>query len=437
MRAGTEQFQDYVNRLFPVGPGLSPDGRRVLSRTVTFQVTDACTLRCTYCYQGVKGSHVLPFETAKKFVDLLLRDDNPYINTRNSPGVVLEFIGGEPLLEIGLIDRITDYFLQEAIRLHHPWATRFRLSICSNGTEYFNPQVQAYLKKHLHHLSFSISIDGNRQLHDACRVYPDGRGSYDTVIAGVEHFTKVLGGRMGSKMTIAPSNVGYVFEALQNLLGLGYREINLNCVYEKGWELSHARVLYGQLKRCGDCLLENGLEDAYISMFEEHFFRPKDPKDVQNWCGGTGEMVFVYYTGNIYPCIRYMPNSLGPDIPPLTIGHVNHGLLGTKGEQDCARCLQRIDRRTQSTDECFSCPIAEGCAWCSAYNYQVFGTADRRATFICPMHKARALANAYYWNRLYRARGEGKRFQIHVPKDWALEILPEEEWELLKRLEEN
>lgn len=57
--------------------------------------------------------------------------------------------------------------------------------------------------------------------------------------------------------------------------------------------------------------------------------------------------------------------------------------------------------------------------------------------YICPMHKARALANAYYWNRLYRARGEGKRFQIHVPKDWALEILPEEEWELLKRLEEK
>ena len=242
---------------------------------------------------------------------------------------------------------------------------------------------------------------------------------------------------MGSKMTIAPSNVGYVFEALQNLLGLGYREINLNCVYEKGWELSHARVLYGQLKRCGDCLLENGLEDAYISMFEEHFFRPKDPKDVQNWCGGTGDMLSVDYTGNIYPCIRYMPNSLGPDIPPLTIGHVDHGLLGTKGEQDCAQCLQRIDRRTQSTDQCFSCPIGEGCAWCSAYNYQVFGTADKRATFICPMHKARALANAYYWNRLYRARGEGKRFQIHVPKDWALEILPEEEWELLKRLEEK
>ena len=68
---------------------------------------------------------------------MLLRDDNPYINTRNSPGLVIEFIGGEPLLEIDLVDKITDYFISELIRLRHPWATRFRLSICSNGTEYF------------------------------------------------------------------------------------------------------------------------------------------------------------------------------------------------------------------------------------------------------------------------------------------------------------
>ncbi len=61
---------------------------------------------------------------------------------------------------------------------------------------------------------------------------------------------------------------------------------------------------------------------------------------------------------------------------------------------------------------------------------------NKRATFICVMHKARALANAYYWNRFYRARGMGKRFTIHVPEEWALEIIPKEEWQNLKRLEE-
>ena len=71
-----------------------------------------------------------------------------------------------------------------------------------------------------------------------------------------------------------------------------------------------------------------------------------------------------------------MPNSLGPDVKPLTIGHVDHGIECTCEERDCVKCLKAIDRRTQSTDECFNCPIADGCSWCSAYNYQVFGTAS-------------------------------------------------------------
>lgn len=438
MTRRTEQFQDRLARLFPVnqpsGGGVSKRG--VLTRTVTFAVTDACSLRCTYCYQGVKANHVMRFETARKFIDLIL-SDNEYINPEISPGVIIEFIGGEPLLEIELIDQITDYFIGELIRLQHPWATRFCISICSNGTHYFQPKVQEYLKKHMSHLSFSISIDGNKELHDACRVFPDGRGSYDLAMKGVRHFVDVLGGTMGSKMTLCPQNVEHSFEAVKSLLENGYREINLNCVYEEGWELSHARILYGQLKHLSEYVLEHGLEkEAYISMFEENFFHPKDPKDLQNWCGGTGDMISVDYTGNIYPCIRYMPNSLGEGIKPLTVGHVDTGILRSEEHKNCAHCLQCIDRRTQSTDECFSCPIAEGCSWCSAYNYQIFGTPDRRATFICVMHKARALANAYHWNRIYRAEDSRKRHKIYIPKDWALEIIDETEWNMLKELEE-
>ena len=137
-----------------------------------------------------------------------------------------------------------------------------------------------------------------------------------------------------------------------------------------------------------------------------------------------------------------MPNSLGPDVKPLTIGHVDHGIEATCDEKECVRCLKCIDRRTQSTDECFNCPIADGCGIlpqqlrCSAYNYQMFGTADKRATYICVMHKVRALANAYYWNRLCRAQGQSKRFKIHTPEDWALEIISPKEWTMLKELEE-
>ena len=410
-----------------------------MARTVTFQVTDACNLACTYCYQINKAHHTMKFEDAKAFVDMLLDADSKsssYINPDLSPAIVIEFIGGEPLLEIDLIDQITDYFIGEMIRRHHKWATRYMLSICSNGVLYFDERVQKYLKKHMGHLSFSISIDGNKELHDACRVFPDGRGSYDIAIAGVKHYTEVLHGTMGSKMTIAPQNVQYVFAALKNLVELGYQEINLNCVYEKGWTQEHAKILYSQLKQCADYLIDNHLDEVYVSMFESHCFRPKGENDLQNWCGGNGDMLAMDWKGDLYPCIRYMESSLGDDMPPMKIGNVHDGLMVTPAEVQAVKCLKCVNRRTQSSDECFTCPIAEGCSWCTAYNYQIFGTPDKRATFICIMHKARALANSYYWNSLFRRREVPKRFKVFIPEAWALEIIDPEEWNKIQELEE-
>ena len=151
-------------------------------------------------------------------------------------------------------------------------------------------------------------------------------------------------------------------------------------------------------------------------------------------CGGTGKMLACDPDGYLYPCIRYMESSLGEDQPSIRIGHVDHGLEYTKKEKDWVKCLNCIDRRTQSTDECFYCPIAEGCSWCSAYNYQVFGTPDKRATYICEMHKARSLANVYYWNKRYAIEGIDKQMKMYCPKEWAIPIIGEEEYNYLLEL---
>jgi sulfatase maturation enzyme AslB (radical SAM superfamily) len=47
----------------------------------------------------------MTFETAKKFVDQLLSNkySNYFIDTKESPGVIFEFIGGEPFLHVNLI----------------------------------------------------------------------------------------------------------------------------------------------------------------------------------------------------------------------------------------------------------------------------------------------------------------------------------------------
>ena len=406
------------------------------TETHTYIANNFAVHNCTYCYQINKGHRSMSLDTAKKFIDLLLEADetNTYINPIISPFIILDFIGGEPLLEIELIDKIMDYFLVRAFELQHPWATRYCVSLCSNGVLYFTPEVQKFLNKHQYHLSLNITIDGNKELHDSCRIFSDGRPSYDLAVAAAKDWMD-RGGYMGSKITIAPGNVKYVSEALTHMIDLGYTEINANCVYEEGWKIEHAKELYEQMKKFADYLLKNNLEDEiYCSLYEENFFKPKKEGDDDNWCGGTGTMLACDPDGWLYPCIRYMESSLGTDQPPLRIGHVNTGLESTVEEQKIVKCLNCITRKTQSTDECYFCPIGEGCSWCSGYNYQIFGTPDKRATFICIMHKARSLANAYFWNKVYKKKGVNKHMIVYCPKEWAVPIIGEDEYNYLIEL---
>lgn len=434
-----EEYQDLIARLYPYKYDTQKEHNKIQTFNITFQVTDACNLCCSYCYQINKGNHKMSLEIAQKFIDILLANDKntqQYIDTRACDAIILEFIGGEPLLEVELIDQIIEYFLKRAIEENHPWQYNWRISISSNGTLYFKPEVQKFLKKWKNNLSFNISIDGNKELHDSCRVFPDGSGSYDLAIKAAHHYMEKLNGYMGSKITLAPENIQYTFKALKGLINEGYKEIFVNCVFEKGWEKKHAIILYEQLKQLSNYILNNNLEDKlYISMYENQFFKPKNINDTQNWCGGNAQMISIDWKGDIYPCIRYMESSLGNQIEPIIIGNINNGIMTDIKCRNCINQLKTVNRISQSTQECLDCPIAEGCAWCQAYNYQDSGDFNHRTTYICIMHKARALANVYYWNSFYLKYQVPIRFKNWLPDEECLKIISQDELNLLKKLE--
>lgn len=432
-------FTDFIAKCYPEtsegSATMGPD--RILTRTVTFQVTDKCNLACTYCYQINKSVRRMKFEDAKLFIDKLLSGEDgfsEYVSIKNSPGIVIEFIGGEPFLEVDLIDQIVDYFRLRTIELNHPWADRFCISICSNGVLYTDPKVQKFLQKNKDCISFSVTLDGNKELHDACRVFSDGRGSYDLAEYATQDWMN-RGYYMGSKITISPDNLPYIYDALMHIVGLGYTEINANCVYEAEWTDEQAGQLYHLMKKFADFMLSDKKYKLLdCSLYQSTLGHPKEDTDLQNWCGGTGSMLSMDPDGWLFPCIRYMESSLGASRAPMRIGNVHTGLATCQKDKDCVACLNAIDRRTQSTDECFYCPIAEGCSWCSAWNYQKYGTADHRDTNICKTHRGRVLANVYYWNQYYKKYKIPKVFDLWVPKQWAVPIIGEEEYNYLVNL---
>ena len=432
-----ETLQDWYNRVYNENMLIS--GVHTTSNhpgEITYQLTEACNLACTYCYQIAKTPKRMSWEVAKRITDYIFElseTDNPSPINKNTPWLIIDFIGGEPLLETELMSKICHYFVDTAIEKNHRFALNFTISISSNGTLYFTPEFQKFLDDFVGHLSFSISIDGDKDAHDACRIYPDGRGSFDDARRAQLAFNQFTNQRsLETKATIARANLPYIDRIIKYFASEGYEQINANTVYEENWNLDDAKLYYSKLKEIADFNLARD-EQIDISLFVDNFFHEKVDK-VQTWCGGYTSMLAFDPDGNAYPCIRYMPTSLGTDAPPIIIGDCWKGLYNSEAQKNLFKTLKAINWQTQNPKMCLECPIAEGCSDCAAESYQRAGKLGVRNTSSCIMHKARSLANVYYWNTLYQKEGTNKVFEMHLPKEEALQIIGEEEYNKLVAL---
>ena len=393
-----------------------------VAKSITFIVTKDCQLACKYCYLvGKNEKERMSFDIAKQAIDYILDHEDDF----REESVIWDFIGGEPFIEIDLIDQICDYLKSEMYRRNHHWFNSYRFSFSTNGINYHTDKVQAFIKKNARHLSIGITIDGTKQKHDLNRIYKrratkeEERGSYEDVVRNIPLWLEQFPGA-GTKVTISSADIPYIRESVLHLYGLGIHEVNINCVFEDVWNEGDDKLFEKQLIELADAIIDSGFyQDYACSFFSEHIGKPMDIKlENQNWCGA-GKMLSIDAAGNFYPCTRFAGYSLRSK-KPIIIGNVHDGI-----DQNKLRPFLTLDRLTQSPKECIDCEVASGCAWCQGENYDAAETHTifQRATAICKMHKARVRANNYYWNKLYRKLElEGEREEFEKNKH---EVKPE------------
>ena len=379
-----------------------------MSKNITFIVTKDCQLACKYCYLvGKNTKERMTWDIAKHAIDYILSHEDQF----REKSVVWDFIGGEPFIEIDLIDKICDYLKTEMFRTNHHWFDSYRFSFSTNGINYHTEKVQNFIKKNIDHLSIGITIDGTQKKHDLNRIWKtagmeyglmptpeEERGSYDAVVKNIPLWLSQFP-NAGTKVTISSADIPYIKESVLHLDSLGIHEVNINCVFEDVWKDGDDELFEEQLLQLADAIINGDYYKEYAcSFFTEHIGKPMDRvQENQNWCGA-GKMLSIDASGNFYPCTRFAQYSLR-DKKAWVIGNVNDGI-----DKNKLRPFLILDRCTQSRQECIDCEVASGCAWCQGENYDAADTAtiNQRAIAICKMHKARVRANNYYWNKLYR-----------------------------------
>jgi len=148
------------------------------TQQIVFEVTDSCSLRCSYCgygdlYYGYdkRYNNNLTFETARKLFDYMIELFKSSLNRKSHKRIAVSFYGGEPLLNMPLIKKIVMYAKKQKLKNKD-----FFFSLTTNAVA---------LDKHMDFLAKNnflllISLDGNEK-QNSYRVFPDGSSSYKTV----------------------------------------------------------------------------------------------------------------------------------------------------------------------------------------------------------------------------------------------------------------
>lgn len=302
----------------------------------TICVTRNCNLNCVYCYQKHKGNERMDFPTAKKCVDKIFASvpDSVYA------GVLLKFMGGEPLLEFDLLRQVYEY-----VNECYPNVKKM-LFATTNGT-LLTDEMKAWFQEHHRDFYLGLSIDGTPDVHNHNR-----SSSFEKVDTKffVENWPE-----QGVKMTISEYSIPRLAESVKYIHSLGFQKVRGVNLAEGNFQWDEENVireLVCQLYELVDFYSEN--DSLYNQMFDKRFelCEAKERRKIK-WCGTGVSCLFFDVDGKQYPCSYFTPMTFSTE------------------ELQEIMSLDFTNEALFAEDKCFNdCYLYPLCPTCAGANYQ-------------------------------------------------------------------
>lgn len=336
---------------------------------LTLNIINACNLCCRYCWnkRGSYGkasfsSQRMSRRTAFKAIDLLIKE------SKGARDLVIDFYGGEPLLNFDLIKDVVIY----CKKIQNKSNINFRFLLATNGTLLDREKGEFLIGNGV---DIAVSLDGPRKIQDMQRPFPGRKGSFDKVIANLNSFKKEHRLKIVGRATFTPYSTKLI-RTFNFLRGIGFNCIEV-CESEKaGYGLKPNNryffsgpagvrklksLYYGLAVFYTRELIKGKLsyENTYFNRFFKQLSRLYHIQSVAGTCSAGFSLMSVDIKGGIYPCTAFV------GLSQFKIGDVDSGIKEKKlndfsnikisSSKECEKCWARL--------------ICRGCGSCYNLNY--------------------------------------------------------------------
>ena len=276
----------------------------------------------------------MPFPIAQSVIDNI--DD----------GTVVDFFGGEALLEIELLNQIVDY--ANTNKRH------IVFQLFSNGTRY-DDEVKTLLAKGV---NIGVSFDG----------YSNFTRTHNHALTAkiFENIKKMKRDipHLGVKSSITPENMTELRENAKYMVENGFNFVSHFILREQGfWTPETIPILRTNIRHLLEWYIFN-IEDVKLDYFDGMLVGNK--RDTGCWAGREG--VAVDCNGELYPCQRFLTNGSNFKIGTVESGITNNmfkryniaNFVGCKKCTAFERCTNVCIAAQHEAGMMF-CPIKEVC----------------------------------------------------------------------------